>query len=81
MSALGEALTKYLLALGNTMEDDSHVMTIVTGEVIPFAIWEKRFDLIHEVCTASKKISHDHGMFIVEKVDEKVHLSVDVPAM
>jgi len=67
MSAAGEALTKYLLALGDTMEDDTRVMTIVTGEVIPFAVWDKRFDLIHEACTASKRISHDHGMFIVEK--------------
>lgn len=67
MSAAGEALAKYLLALGDTMEDDTCVMTMVTGEVIPFAIWDKRFELIHEVCTGNKRISHDHGMFIVEK--------------
>jgi hypothetical protein len=42
-------------------------MTIVTGEVIPFAIWDKRHDLIRDVQRQSKRISHDCGMFIVEK--------------
>lgn len=67
MSALINSLAKHLLSLGDKLMDDSCVLTVKTGELIPVTIWcvDQRF--IQEICSQSNRISHDCGMFIVEK--------------